>query len=159
MELRIYRAFLLPVWTAAICISAFAQSARTITIRLLDGKTGEPLTPSNIMVRLDHKEAVNSDWVRQKDDGTAEVTLPGDASVVAVHATYDNSMEFYINCDVGRQKDTASERWYPVSEILTTGIVAPNECSSHWNGNKLRMEAKPGEFVVFLRRRNWREQD
>jgi hypothetical protein len=39
-----------------------------------------------------------------------------------------------------------------VPDILKSGVVAPNDCS------KRTAQAKPGEFVVFVRRINWREQ-
>ena len=81
------------------------------------------------------------------DDGTVIVTLPSDAREIAVKATYDLSIETYINCDVAKETDKERDIWYPISQILQSGLVAPNECSqTHYT-------AKPGEFVFFVRKR------
>jgi len=86
------------------------------------------------------------------DDGTVVVTLPFDAREIAVKATYDLSIETYINCDAAKETDKERDIWYPISQILQSGLVAPNECSqTHYT-------AKPGEFVFFVRKRTWREQ-
>ena len=34
-----------------------------------------------------------------------EVKVPNDAKVIVVHATYENSTVYYINCDMAKQKD------------------------------------------------------
>jgi hypothetical protein len=62
-------------------------------------------------------------------------------------------METYINCDAARESDKERDIWYPVSQILETGLVAPNECS------KTHYSAKPGEFVFFVRKRGWSEHE
>src|SRR5208337_5630169 len=94
---------------------------------------------------------VHANWVRQNEDGTGRLTVPQDASLLAAQATYDNTMQIYVNCDSSKEKDPVA-RWYAVSDILTTGIVAPTGCSQR------TAVAKPGEFVFFVRRRNWVEQ-
>lgn len=139
-----------------ICLVALgallhAQTENTIHLRLLDGKTGLPVKASNFLVRIDHHETVHNEWVRMNDDGTVIVTLPSGAQLVAVKATYDMSMETYINCDAAKESDKERDIWYSVSQILQSGVVAPNECSqTHYT-------AKPGEFVFFVRKRTWRE--
>jgi hypothetical protein len=136
-----------------------AQSGKTITIRFVDGKTGEAVTPSNIQVSLDRKQSSHSEWVRQNDDGTADVRVPASTTEISVHATYDNSTEYYINCDSAKQKDTSARHWYMVSDILTAGIVTPNGCGKPKDAEKLKVDPRPGEFVLFVRKHNWREPD
>jgi hypothetical protein len=137
---------------AALCTGLHAQSANTIQIRLLDGKTGLPVKASNYMVRIDHHDTSRNEWVKMNDDGTVLVTLPSDAQEIAVKATYDMSTETYINCEVAKESDKNRDIWYPIAQILKAGVVAPNECSqTHYT-------AKPGEFVFFVRKRTWREQ-
>ena len=46
---------------------------------------------------------------KQNDDGTAELRLPGDVQVLLIHATYENSTEYFVNCDMAKQKDTPAE--------------------------------------------------
>jgi hypothetical protein len=147
----VFRAFIALLCAAALSAGLHAQSGNTIQIRLLDGKTGLPVKASNYMVRIDHHDTPHSEWVKINDDGTVVVTLPPDAREVAVKATYDMSTETYINCDVAKESDKKRDVWYPLSQILKTGVVAPNECSqTHYT-------AKPGEFVFFVRKLNWRE--
>jgi hypothetical protein len=137
---------------AVFCAALHGQSQNTIHIRLLDGKTGLPVKASNYLVHIDHHDAVHNEWVQMNDDGTVIVTLPSGAREFAVKATYDMSMETYINCDAAKETDKERDIWYPVAQILQSGLVAPNECSqTHYT-------AKPGEFIFFVRKRNWREQ-
>ena len=134
-----------------LCAGLHAQSENTIHIRLLDGKTGLPEKASNYLVRIDHHDTAHNEWVKINDDGTVDVTLPSDARELSVKATYDMSTETYINCEIAKESDKQRDTWYPIAQILKTGVVAPNECSqTHYT-------AKPGEFVFFVRKLNWRE--
>jgi hypothetical protein len=138
-------------WVTALCLPLHAQTGKTISILLLDGKTGQPITPSNFLVRIDHENAVHNEWLRINDDGTAQVTLPAYASLLSMQATYDASMDIYINCDAAKEKVKDTVHWYAVADILKTGVTAPNECG------KATAKAKPGEFVFFVRKRGWRD--
>jgi hypothetical protein len=147
-----FRAFIAPLCAAVLSAGLHAQTENTIHIRLLDGKTGLPLKASNYLVRIDHHDTPHNDWVQMDDDGTVTVTLPSDAREIAVKATYDFSTQTYINCDAAKETDKERDLWYPLAQILQSGVVAPNECSlTHYT-------AKPGEFVFFVRKRTWREQ-
>jgi hypothetical protein len=148
----VFRAFIALLCAATLCAGLHAQSENTIQIRLLDGKTGLPVKASNYMVRIDHHDTAHNEWVQIKDDGTVIATLPPDAHEVAIKATYDMSMQTYVNCDVAKESDKERDIWYPIAQVLKSGLVAPNECSqTHYT-------AKPGEFVFFVRKRNWVEQ-
>ena len=134
-----------------LCAGLHAQSENTIHIRLLDGKTGLPVKASNYLVRIDHHDTAHNEWVKINDDKSVTVTLPSDAKLIAVKATYNMGLETYINCDAAKESNKERDIWYPISEILGKGLVAPNECSqTHYT-------AKPGEFVFFVRKLNWRE--
>ncbi len=139
------------VCVTVFCVSLYAQTVNTIHIRLLDGKTGQPVTPSNILPKVDHHNTVHNDWVHISDDGTVIVRVPADAKEFSVKATYNMAIDTYINCDVAKQSDRERDIWYPIADILKTGVVAPNECS------KTHYTAKPGEFVFFVRKRDWRD--
>ncbi len=139
------------VCVAAFSTSLFAQTGNSVHIRLLDGKTGLPVTASNFLVRIDHLDTVHNEWVQIHDDGTVTVTLPDSAKELSVKATYDMGMETFINCDAAKENDRERDIWYPVPVILKTGVVAPNECS------KTNYKAAPGEFIFFVRKRGWRD--
>jgi hypothetical protein len=137
---------------AAFCACLHAQTANTISVRVLDGKTGLPVKASNFLVRVDHRDTVHNEWVKINDDGTVVVTLPAEAKELSVKATYDMGMTTYINCDAAKETDKERNIWYPVSLILRNGVVAPDECG------KTDFEAKPGEFVFFVRKRDWHDR-
>ena len=141
------------VWLAVMCAGLQAQSQNVIHIRLLDGKTGQPIAATNFLVRVDHHDTNHNEWVHLYDDGTVTVALPAATKVVALKATYEMGMATYINCDAAKETDKERDVWYPVDDIMKRGVVAPNECS------KTEYTAKPGEFVFFVRKRNWREQE
>jgi hypothetical protein len=147
----VFRAFIALLCAAVLCAGLHAQSENTIHIRLLDGKTGQPVKASNYLVRVDHHDTAHNEWVHMNDDGTVLVTLPSDASEIAVKATYDMSTETYINCEIAKESDKDRDIWYPIGKILKSGVVAPNECS------QTNYAAKPGEFVFFVRKRTWLE--
>lgn len=138
---------------AVLCAALHAQAPNAIHIRLLDGKTGQPVKADNYLVRVDGQETVHNEWVQIGDDGSVVVTLPADAREIAVKATYNMSMDTYINCEISKESNRERDVWYPISQILAKGLVARNECSeTHYT-------AKPGEFVFFVRKRSWRDPD
>ena len=154
-----HRVFPLLLCMAALCGSVFAQTEKTVTIRMLDSKTGLLIATSGFLVRVNHGQVVHGDWVKQNEDGTGKLRLPSDAEVVSIHATYDGAMYVYANCDADKDRGSSvraasPDRWYPVSAILASGVVAPNGCVGKKVPDKLQVFAKPGEFVFFVRKLN-----
>jgi hypothetical protein len=148
---------------AALCGSLCSQTGKTITIRMLDGKTGKLITPSNYLVRVDHEQTIHANWVVQNENGTGKLTVPSGATDLAIQATYDSAISCYLNCDANKDHGAsdhgqALDRWYKISEILAQGVVAPNDCAGKKLSEKLHLSAKPGEFVFFVRKQNWLEQ-
>jgi len=134
-----------------------AQSVKQFTVRILDGRNGERIVPNNIEVRINRERALHVEWVKMNDDGTATVTVPAKATAISVRATYDNSTEYYVNCDVARQKDTSTETWFPLADVLAHGLVMPDEC---WKSKSLEQDtvkANSGEFVLMVRKRSIRD--
>jgi len=138
------------------CGALHAEPVKTITLRVFDGKSGRPVMPTGYQVRVDHLTMLHPDWVKQNDDGTAELTIPADASVVALQLAYDSSMELYINCSA--DKYSFGDIWYPVSQIMTKGFVAANGCGKPKTNEKYKTTATPGELILFVREKNWRER-
>jgi hypothetical protein len=133
-----------------------AQSAKTIVLKVFDGKTGRPLVPTGYQVRVDHLEMLHPDWVKQHDDGTAALTVPAEAGIVALHLAYNNSMDIYVNCDA--EKNSFGDVWYPVAQIMTKGYVAANGCGKTKVNEKYKTTAAPGELILFVREKNWKER-
>ncbi len=134
-----------------LAASLHSQDAASISIRLLDGKTGLPVKASNFLVRVDHNDTVHPEWVKINDDGSVIVTLPADAKDISIKATYSMGMDTYVNCDAARESDKERNIWYSIATILSTGIVAPDECA------KTAFKPKPGEFLFFVRKRAWHD--
>lgn len=153
----IHRSFALLFCMAACCGCMIAQS-KTITLRMMDSKTGKLIETSSFLVSVNHDPAVHANWVVQNEDGTGKLTLPAAATLLSIHATYDNSMVTYVNCDGSAGKAGASESWYSIAEILATGISVPNSCGGHNGTAKHQLAAKPGELIFFVRKLNMREQ-
>ena len=160
---RTHRVFTLLVCVAALCGSLRAQTEKTITLRMLDGKTGKLIATSDFLVRIDHEQTVHANWVVRNEDGTGKLTVPKDASLLSIRAAYENATSYYANCDANKDQQTPGrglslDRWYKISEILQKGIVAPNDCIGKKVPENLQVFIKPGEFVFFVRKQNWREQ-
>jgi len=45
-----------------------------------------------------------------------------------------------------------------VTDIVTSGLAIPNECIKPKDAGKVSRDVKPGEFVLFVRKRNWKEE-
>jgi len=152
---------------AALSFKAAAQSANSITIRMIDARTGHLISTTDFLVTVDHQQTVHADWVHLKDDGAGEFTVPAGATTLSVHGKYDNSMEIYVNCDTQKKGPipavavTGDEQWYSIADILSTGIVARNGCGFKLKEKEEKDAAKfppkPGEFIFFVRKLNWRE--
>lgn len=144
----------------AFLLSAQTPKAKpvTVTVRVLNGHTGERVVPDNVEVRIDRQLATHVEWVKLADDGTATLTLPATATSISVRATYENSTEYYINCDVSKQRDSSHETWYPLATVLSEGLIMPDECDRARNARDLKFEAKPGEFILLVRKRGLRDR-
>jgi hypothetical protein len=145
------RALALLAALAASSLTLCAQDATSISIRLLDGKTGLPVKASNFMVRVDRHDTMHPEWVHMSDDGSVTVTLPPDAKEFSVKATYDMGMDTFVNCDTAKESDKERNVWYSIATVLKTGVVAPDEC------DKTSFKPKPGEFTFFVRKRSWHD--
>jgi hypothetical protein len=134
---------------------AHAQTARTISIRIFDGRTAQPIVPSNFLVRIDHQDDLRNESLRIDSDGIGEITIPAGAAFLSVQGTYDNSMDIFLNCDAGMEKNTGTLHWYSIADILSTGVIAPNECYKGKYERNPRITPKAGELDFFVRKSNF----
>src|ERR1700679_1156382 len=108
------RVFLLFVCLLALCVYARAQAEKTVTIRMIDSRTGILIASSSYLVRINHQEAEHGDWVKQNEDGSGKLLLPADADVLSIHATYERATLVYANCDA--DKDHGSSQHAPAQD-------------------------------------------
>ena len=142
---------------APLSLPIHGQADKTITVLVLDGKTGRPIIPSNLLVRIDHLNAIHNEWLKLTDDGLGIVTVPASASFLSIQGAYESSMEIYVNCDASMEKDTSTLHWYSIADILTSGVSMPNECYKGKYAEATHKENKPGVFIVYVRKNNWHE--
>ncbi|MGB6744865.1 MAG: hypothetical protein WBE38_14560 [Terracidiphilus sp.] len=150
-------AFALPLRAQTAPAPAAPPTSTTITIRMYDARSGRQLTPSNFLVRFNHQDEIHNESLRIDDDsGDGQLTVPAGSSFFSVEGTFNRSMDVYFNCDAAKESDDRRRHWYSISDILTTGVIAPNEC---FNGKyeRPRLAVKPGEFIFYVRERNWRD--
>jgi hypothetical protein len=164
---RAFPGILFLLGVSAMCSSLSgslaAQTEKTITVRMLDSRTGRLIATSDYLVRFDHEKTGRGNLVTKNEDGTGTLTVPGNATVLSIRATYESNTLTYANCDaskdVGSSEHAPSlDHWYKISDILTMGVVAPNGCAGKKVPDKLQVVAKPGEFVFFVRKLNAREE-
>jgi len=156
--------FLVPILCALALISSLraqttlATTPSTITIRMYDGRSGRQIAPDNFLVRFEHQDDIRNSGLHIDGDGTGQIAVPAGATFLSVEGTYDRSMEIYLNCDSGKERDDRRLHWYSIATILSTGVIAPNEC---FNGKyeRPRLDVKPGEFVFYVRQHNWHDPD
>jgi hypothetical protein len=163
MAVKSHRVFVIAVCLAAFCLTICAQTEKTITVRMLDNRTGLLIASSNYLVRINHQQEDHGDWIVKNEDGSGNLTLPANAELVSIHATYEAATLIYVNCDADKDRGSAEhapsqDRWYPVATILSSGVVAPNNCVGKKVPEKLQVIAKPGEFVFFVRPLSSREK-
>jgi len=136
---------------------AAIQPGPTITIRVLDSKTGQPLRPTNLLIHINHNDEPRNDGLKLNDDFTSTAVLPLDAKVLSIEGAYDQSTLVYINCDTDTGRDGGMLKWYSIAEIVKTGIVTDNLCYKGKYQHKLKVSPVPGEFVFYVRTHNWHE--
>ncbi len=134
-----------------------AQPQRIITIIMADGKTGKTLTPNNFVIRFNHLNAIRNEMLLLNDDGSGKVKVPANATFISVQGTYHNSIDLYVNCDAGMEKDTSTLHWYSIADILSTGVATPNECYKGKYANAAAIPAVPGELIFYVREIGWRD--
>ncbi len=113
-----------------------------ISIRLVNGKNGKPITNEKLNVFINN--ATDSQLFRTDERGIIKLTV-----------TINDVLSFASNIQVSCHpygRDEHSRRKYPVREILEHGIADQNPCST-----KVHFQANPGEFVFFERPRTFWE--
>jgi len=139
-----------------MCCALYAQTdSRTITIRLLDSQTGQPIVPipgdNGISVIVNENSANPRLTARANAQGVWDVKVPADVAQVQFDTPAGPDGFGYVFCDASKFKP-ASPPVYLVADILSAGAEPNNHCSKRF------AQAKPGEIIFFVRRPNWRER-
>jgi hypothetical protein len=140
---------ILSLLVAVAVLSGFlsAQTKKTITIRILDSKTGNPITISEFQIFIKNPIRGTNEYIRSNRDGVRELDIKDETDVIRIYAP--NPPWAYVSCDCVKDNPVVDSiyysHWYSIAEILKAGIVAPNRC------HRKKAVAKPGEIVFFVR--------
>jgi len=130
---------------------------RIVTIIMADGRSGKTIIPDNFVIRFNHLNAIRNETLTLNDDGTGKIRVPANATYISVQGTYHKSIDLYVNCDSGMDKDTSMLHWYSIDEIMSTGVTAPNECSHGKYAKSAAIPAAPGELIFYVREIGWHD--
>jgi len=142
----------LPIFSVIACWLCAAQQQppsvqadATIIIRLLNGKTGKPAKNSVINVWLEDAQIAASN---PTTDSNGEIRLRiADAESKTVRFLPGDS----VDCRY-RKGQLFEPVKFPMQEILSHGIVAPNLCG------KATAKPTPGVLVIFVRNLTFMEK-
>ena len=124
-----------------------AEDTTTIHIRLLNGKTGQPIASKEIFLErnkthlMSHAEEHD---IQTDASGLAEATVANTGDVL------NPIVIDYKSCTprTRRPGETEKSERFPVAQILSTGIVAQNTCG------KTTQPPTPGELTLYVRTMN-----
>jgi hypothetical protein len=123
-------------------------SAEDIRIRLVNGQTGEPINrPQPVVLYLGRNHSGFLDGTTDMD-GVAVFRLP---DPLADWITAGEDSQTLYHCSPYRKSV------FSTAEIARAGGVAPNTCDPKGK-LKGKVEAKPGEVVIFARPLRWWEK-
>jgi hypothetical protein len=150
------RLTILLIATALAWSAIPAQTQKTITIRLFDGKSGLAIAPiagdAGINVPINQGNAGSHLTAHANKDGVWELSVTPDVETLQIDSPSGPDGWGYVSCD-GRLYPTA-QPIYSVADILKSGIVSANHC----NKKIAAPLAKAGEIVLYVRRPNWMEK-
>ena len=145
---------------AAASKDAFGQIA-TIHVRIIDGRTGHPISGMNFAFVDYHTDETG----KYRDDlngrKTVTTSIEGDSYIANpdTHGVlvFNGLNSMWTACSKQKFYDENTHKYgadylYPVSTITTSGLVARNDCS------RRTAFAKPGELVLFIRPTTWWER-
>jgi hypothetical protein len=147
---------------ASVSTGVFAQTA-TIQVRVVDGRTGHPISGMSLTFVDYHTDEDGGYLDDLNGRKTVTTSVEGDSYVAEpdVHGilvfnvmgrdsmwTPCSKQKFYD----GNTRKYGTDYLYPVPTIVTSGLVAKNDCSKRTAG------AKAGELLIFIRPTTWWER-
>ena len=137
-----FRLWLASILGLAMLVIPATVSAEPITIRVVDGRSGHPITDEKLQLWF-NSQSGSAMSISTDKQGVARVDAPSAAALLL-------SANLYVDCRYSKQ--TGPERpTYPVSEIVQSGVLAANTCG------KLKLSPTPGELIFFVRPEHWWE--
>ena len=129
--------------------------AQQITVKLIDGRNGQPLQHQTVGVWLGEEGVgMPTIWLNTTHDGTA--LLP----VQHEHQSFMMAGISLVDCRAGgKHRDNGTNRAanadngvYHFADVLSSGVVAENNCG------KTTIQLVPGQMILFVRPPHWWEK-
>lgn len=132
------------------CLPA-ALNAQTLTIRVLDAKSGKPLAGENVTLRWDNDFSIGGVVLALDQDGKARIDIRRGAEKFSLSEGPKRGKDpyriAYLNCN-HRELESVS-----VKHALEKGILPANECG------RRTTQVIPGEIVFWGLPRRWWQPD
>ncbi len=141
---RVATAFVIAIAMTTLVSSAAAE--QQITIRVVDGRDGEPLKGTMVDLWFGTRAIPPPVQVIAADDGKATVAIPDSVETIVIAA------QGVADCRAGKQKSYIEKNVYRVQDILHTGVVAQNVCS------KAKDQQTRGVLIFYVRPLHWWEK-
>jgi hypothetical protein len=143
---KTYSKIAILTWLALSAAILPAVTAQTITIRLVNAKTGKPVKDKHVSTSLDNDFSVNRDLPLSDKDGAVLFSVPPKARLITLQAgpkvgKEPNRIPYGV---CGRYSEL------PIENILKHGFVPQNECDS-----RIQPQPKPGEIIYLVHLIPW----
>ncbi len=124
-----------------------AGESQDITLRALDGRNGKPLADQHVLVFT----GISSNAVRSHATATDVTTDKNGVGTLTIYPAETQWLQVFTE---GRVLcyPTPNDSSFSVSEIISKGLVTPNNCSA------LVREPSPGHFIIFARPAHFMEK-
>ena len=124
-----------------------ADDTTTIHIRLLNGKSGQPIANKEVFLERSKTHLMSH---AEEHDIRTDTTGLAEATVAKTGDVLNPIVVDYKSCTPRTKHDGETEKSerFSVSQILSAGIVAQNTCG------KATQPPKPGELTLYFRTMN-----
>jgi len=119
------------------------QSNVSITVKVLNGKTGLPVWRESANIWIDDDPQMNP---KTNLLGTVKIKIPGKAVQLTITPNWAHE------CRWDGKPNTKFGDSYSVAEILSTGVVSDNFCGA------TKVAPTPGVLVFYERPTTWKER-
>ncbi len=135
---------LVSTFMLAVLASAPSTAQQSVHIRILNGRTGKPITKAQVTITTYRNYAVSQIQATEAGDGYT-VPLSGETSIGL--GNISGSRTAWNEFDLCAHGESLKPL-FSVAQIRSEGIVAPNECSP-----KVGSSPSRGEITFFVRPR------
>jgi len=126
-------------------------NAQTLTLTVVDARTGEPIPHKKARIYLLDGPASNSSSLSAHTKVDAK-TGPDGSYILNLKSPLPRIVRIFVA--IGNWTQCSSSD-YPVTDVLTDGVVAENKCDSRVQA---RVSLRAGQLVVFARPIGFGEQ-